>query len=144
MNVDASYDYDFIIDGILLSENCTAEKNYIEGIEKSSENSYQQGFQIGYQKGCDIGLEIGFYAGVLIALQKLQNLKIITLTDKELDVFEKLLNIIKFFPRINDTNINTITQYNEIKGLYKKLCFNLKIKNFDKRVLIFQNGTIEI
>lgn len=144
MNVDTSFDYDFIIDGILLSEKHTAEIHYIEGTEKSSENSYKQGFQIGYQKGYNIGLEIGFYAGILNALQKLQHLKIIILTDKELDVFQNLSNIIKSFPQINDTNINIINQYNKIKGLYKKFCFNLKIKNLDKRVLIYHNGTIDI
>lgn len=144
MNANKSFDYDNIIDELLLSENYTAEKYYIEGTEKSSKNAYKEGFTIGFQKGCDIGLEIGFYAGILIGIKKLLKSKIIILSDKELNILQKLSNLIELFPQINDKNVDIIEQYNELKGLYKKFCFNLKIKDLDKRVLIFQNGTIKI
>ncbi|XP_025415203.1 oral cancer-overexpressed protein 1 [Sipha flava] len=137
MSVCTNLDYDSIIDDILLSEKRIAKKNYTEGIEKSFENSYQQGFQIGYQKGHDIGLEIGFYSGILIAIDKLYQSQIIIFSAKELHVLQKLSGLIKAFPEINDKNINIITQYNEIKGLYKKFCFNLKIKDIDKSIFNF-------
>ncbi|XP_025190248.1 protein ORAOV1 homolog [Melanaphis sacchari] len=135
MNDNTSFDYDNIIDEILMTEKHTAKKYYIEGIEKSSENAYNDGFTIGYQKGYDIGLEIGFYAGILVGIKKLHKSKIIILTEKELNILQKLSNFIEIFPQINDKNI--IDQYNELKGLYKKFCFNLKIKNLDKRILNF-------
>lgn len=137
MNGNTSLDYDNIIDEILMSEEYTAEKYYIEGTEKSSENAYKEGFTIGHQKGYDIGLEIGFYAGILVGIKKLYQSKIIILSEKELHILQKLSNFIELFPQINDKNVNIIDQYNELKGLYKKFCFNLKIKNFDKRVLNF-------
>lgn len=137
MNINQNLDYDSIIDDILLSEKRIAKNTYLQGIEKSFENSSLQGFQIGYQKGCDIGLEIGFYAGVLIGIQKLQNLKIILLSEKEFLILHKLSNLIEEFPQINDKNVCIINKYNEIKGLYKKFCFNLKVKNLDKSVLNF-------
>jgi len=137
MNANKSFDYDNIIDELLMSENHTAEKFYIEGTENSSKNAYKEGFTIGFQKGCDIGLEIGFYAGILIGLKKLLKSKIIILSDKELNILQKLSNLIELFPQINDKNVDIIEQYNELKGLYKKFCFNLKIKNLDKRVLNF-------
>lgn len=137
MNVDTCFDYDSVVDDILLSEKRTAEENYKKGTEKSTENSYLQGSEIGYRKGFDIGLEIGFYAGIINGIQKLQNSKIILLSDKEILILQKLSNFIKLFPDINDLNVNILNQYNEIKGLYKKFCFNLKINNFDKSVLNF-------
>lgn len=137
MSVHSSLDYDSMIDDILLSEKRTAIKNFTEGTEKSFENSFQQGFQIGYQKGHDIGLEIGFYSGIIIAIEKLQQSQIIILSDKELNILHKLSSLIKTFPLTNDKTLNIITQYNEIKGLYKKFCVNLKIKDFDKSVFIF-------
>lgn len=137
MNVNISFNYDSVIDDILLSENHTAEKNYIEGTEKASENSYRQGFEIGFKKGYDIGLEIGFYNGILIAINKLQKLKIIILSDRELYILQKLLKLIEAFPHSNDKNINIVDKYNEVKGLYKKFCFNLKIKDLNKSVLNF-------
>lgn len=137
MSTNTSFDYDNIIDEILLSEKYTAEKYYSEGTERSSKNSYEEGFQIGFQKGCDIGLEIGFYAGILVGITKLHKSNIIILSEKELNILQKLSNFIELFPQINDKNINIIDQYNEIKGLYKKFCFNLKIKNIDKRILNF-------
>lgn len=137
MNANTSVDYDNIIDKILLSEKYIAEKYYIEGTEESSKNAYNEGFKIGYQKGCDIGLEIGFYSGILIGIKKLHKSKIIILSEKELNILQKLSNLIELFPEINDKNVNFIDQYNEIKGLYKKFCFNLKIKNFDKKILYF-------
>lgn len=137
MNGNTSLDYDNIIDEILMSEEYTAEKYYIEGIEKSSENAYKEGFTIGHQKGYDIGLEIGFYAGILVGIKKLYQSKIIILSEKELNILQKLSNFIEIFPQINDKNVNIIDQYNELKGLYKKFCFNLKIKNLDKSVLNF-------
>lgn len=135
MNV--SFDYDSVINDILLSENHTAQKNYIEGTEKASENFYQQGFEIGFKKGYDIGLEIGFIDGILIAINKLQKLKIIILSDRELNILQKLLNLIETFPHNNDKNINIVDKYNEVKGMYKKFCFNFKIKDLDKSVLNF-------
>lgn len=137
MNINQNLDYDSIIDDILLSEKHIAEKIYLQGIKKSTENSSLQGFQIGYQKGCDIGLEIGFYAGILIGIQKLQNSKIILLSEKEFHILHKLLNLIEEFPQINDKNVCIVNKYNEIKGLYKKFCFNLKVKDLDKSVLNF-------
>lgn len=137
MNTNTSFDYDNIIDELLMSENYTAEKYYIEGTENSSKNAYKEGFTIGYQKGCDIGLEIGFYAGILIGIKKLLQSKIIILSEKELNILQKLSNLIELFPQINDKNVDIINQYNELKGLYKKFCFNLKIKNLDKRILNF-------
>lgn len=137
MSVCTNLDYDSIIDDILLSENHIAKKNYTKGIEKSFENSYQEGFQIGYQKGRSIGLEIGFYSGIIIAIEKLQQSQIIIFSAKELHVLQKLSSLIKAFPEINDKNINIITQYNEIKGLYKKFCSNLKIKDIDKNIFNF-------
>jgi len=137
MNINTNVDYDSIIDHILLSENRTAEKNYIEGTEKSSENSNHEGFQAGYQKGYDIGVEIGFYNGILTALQKLQKAKIIVLSDRELNNLQKLSNLIGLFPQINNKNINIVDQHNEIKGLYKKFCINLKIKDLDKTLFHF-------
>jgi len=137
MNVSSSFDYDNKIDELLMSENYTAEKYYIEGTENSSKNAYKEGFSIGYQKGYDIGLEIGFYAGILIAIKKLLQSKIIILSEKELNILQKLLDLIELFPQINDKNLDIIDQYNELKGLYKKFCFNLKIKNLDKRILNF-------
>jgi len=137
MNANTSFDYDNIIDELLMSENYTAEKYYIQGTEKSSKNAYKEGFTIGFQKGCDIGLEIGFYAGILIGIEKLLKSKIIILSDKELNILQKLSNLIELFPQTNDKNVDIIEQYNELKGLYKKFCFNLKIKDLDKRVLNF-------
>lgn len=137
MNVNISVDYDSVIDDILLSENHTAEKNYFEGTEKASENSYQQGFEIGFKKAYDIGLEIGFYDGILIAINKLQKLKIIILSDREHNILQKLLNLIEAFPHSNDTNVNIVDKYNEVKGLYRKFCINFKIKDLDKSVLNF-------
>lgn len=137
MNNNTSFDYDSIINDLLLSENRTAKNNYIEGIKKSSENSYQQGFQIGHRKGLDIGLEIGFYAGVIVAINKLQSSKIIILSKKELYILQKLSNLIEIFPKINDKNINITDQYNKINGLYKQFYINLKIKNLDKSVFNF-------
>lgn len=137
MNANTSFDYDNIIDELLMSENYTAKKYYIEGIENSSKNAYKEGFTIGFQKGYDIGLEIGFYAGILIGIKKLLKSKIIILSDKDLNILQKLSNLIEFFPQINDKNVDIIDQYNELKGLYKKFCFNLKIKDLDKRVLNF-------
>lgn len=135
MNNSTSEDYDCIIDDILLSEKRIAEKTYLQGLKKSSENSSLQGFQIGYQKGCDIGLEIGFYAGILTGIQKLQILKIVLLSEREFLILQKLLDLIKAFPQINDKNVCIIDKHNEIKGLYKKFCFNLKIRDLDKSVL---------
>lgn len=137
MSVQTSLDYDSIIDDILLSEKHTAKKNFTKGTEKSFENSYQQGFQIGYQKGHDIGLEIGFYSGIITAIEKLQQSQIIIFSDKELNVLLKLSSSIKNFPQTNDKNENIIAQYNEIKGLYKKFCINLKFKDLDKSVFNF-------
>lgn len=137
MNASTSFDYDNKIDELLMSENYTAEKYYIEGTENSSKNAYKEGFSIGYQKGCDIGLEIGFYAGILFAIKKLLQSKIIILSEKELNILQKLLDLIELFPQINDKNLDIIHQYNELKGLYKKFCFNLKIKNLDKRIFNF-------
>jgi len=137
MNASTRFDYDSKIDELLMSENYTAERYYIEGTENSSKNAYKEGFSIGYQKGCDIGLEIGFYAGILIAIKKLLQSKIIILSEKELNILQKLLDLIELFPQINDKNIDIIDQYNKLKGLYKKFCFNLKIKNLDKRILNF-------
>lgn len=132
-----SVDYNSSVDDILLSEKHTARKHFIEGTEKSSENSYNQGFQIGYQRGYDIGLEIGFYDGVSTAINKLLKSKIIILSDREFNNLQRLLNLIELFPQKNDTNVDIFDQYNEIKGLYKKFCFNLKINNLDKSVLNF-------
>jgi hypothetical protein len=137
MNDNTCFDYDNIIDEILMSEKYTAEKYYIQGTEKSSKNAYKEGFTIGYQKGYDIGLEIGFYAGILVGIEKLYKSKIIILSEKELNILQKLSNFIETFPQINDKNINIIDQYNELKCLYKKFCFNLKINNLDKRILNF-------
>jgi len=137
MNVNTCFDYDSIIEDILLCEKHTADKNYIEGTKKADENSYQQGFESGYQKGHNIGLEIGFYDGILIAINKLQNLNIIILSDKELNILLKLLNLIKIFPQINDKNINILDEYIKIKGLYKQFCVNLKIKDLDKSIFNF-------
>lgn len=137
MNVGANIDYDYIINNILLSEDHVAKQNFIKGTEKSFESSYQQGFQVGYQKGYNIGLEIGFYDGILTAIIKLQKSKIITLSDRELSIAQKLLNLIQLFPQINVTNVDVVDQYNKIKGLYKKFCFNLKVKDLDKSVLHF-------
>lgn len=137
MNSNTSFDYDSIIDDLLLSESRTAENHYIKGTKKSSENSYQQGFQIGYQKGSDIGLEIGFYAGTIIAIEKLQKLNIIILSDKEIYILQKLSKCIDIFPNINDKDVNITDQYNKIKGLYKQFCFNLKIKDLDKSIFNF-------
>lgn len=133
MNID----YNSSVDDILLSEKHTAGKHFVEGTVKSSENSYNQGFQIGYQKGYDIGLEIGFYEGVSSAINKLHKSKNIILSDRELSTLQKLLNLIELFPRKNDINVDVINQYNEIKGLYRKFCFNLKVNNIDKSVLNF-------
>lgn len=132
-----SLDYDSNIDDLLLSENRTAENNYIEGIKKSSENSYQQAFQIGHRKGLNIGFEIGFYTGIVIAIKKLQDSKIIILSDKENFILQKLSNLIELFPKINDKNVNITDQYNKIIGLYKQFYINLKIKDLDKSVFIF-------
>lgn len=137
MNANTNFDYDNIIDKLLMSENYTAEKYFIKGTENSSKNAYKEGFTIGYQKGCDIGLEIGFYAGILIGIKTLLKSKIITLSEKELNNLQKLSNLIESFPQINDKNVNIIDQYNELKGFYKKFCFNLKIKNLEKGILNF-------
>lgn len=144
MNIETNIDYDSFIDDILSCEERTAETKFIEGTEKSSKNSYEDGFQIGYQKGYSIGLEIGFYDGILTALRNLQESKIILLSDKEHNTLLKLLHLSESFPQINDKNVNIIDQYNEIKGLYKKFCFNLKIKHLDKTIFNFQNGAVEI
>lgn len=137
MNGNTSFDYDSIIEDILLSEKRIAEKNYIEGTQKLCATSHQEGFQSGYQKGHDIGLEIGFFNGILIAINKLQKSKIIILSDKELNILLKLLYLIETFPQTNDKSINIIDKYNKIKGLYKQFCFNLKIKDLDKSILNF-------
>lgn len=137
MNYSTNFDYDSIIDNILLTEKHFAEKHYIEGTEKSAENSYQEGFQTGYKKGYDVGLEIGFYAGILLAINKLHISKKIELTDKDLNTIKKITHCIEIFPQINEKNIDIIDQYNNLKGLFKKFCFNLKIKDLDKSILNF-------
>lgn len=141
MNVISSFDYDSLIDDLLFNEEHLAENCYNEGTEKSSKNSYQQGFQLGFKKGHDIGLEIGFYKGILTAIKKLQISKIIQLTDKQLDDLQKLSFLIEIFPQINDINVNIIEQFNKIKGLYKKFCYNLKTKDLDKNVFIYLKWT---
>lgn len=141
MNINSSSDYDSLIDDLLFNEEHLAENCFIEGTEKSSENSYQHGFQLGFKKGYDIGLELGFYKGILTAINKIQNSKNIELTDKELDDLQKLSFLIETFPQINDTNVNIVEQFNKIKGLYKKFCFNLKAKDIDKKVFIYFKWT---
>lgn len=137
MNDNTDLDYDSIINDLLFTENRLAKKIFKKGVEKSSENSRQEGFHLGYSKGYDIGLEIGFYAGIVLTVKKLHNNKTIILTEKELHILQKLSTCIEVFPQVNDKNTNIVDQYNVIKGLYKKFCFNLKVKNLDKSILNF-------
>ncbi|KAH1007662.1 hypothetical protein HUJ04_004869 [Dendroctonus ponderosae] len=120
-------DINDVFDDILFSEEKVVEKGYQQGFAAGSSQDSVDGYHLGYHRGAEIGSEIGFYQAFS------QHYLNENPPEKVLKNLEGLSHGCCEFPRINCESTDIFEAIEKLRGLYKKIATQLKIKSSFKK-----------
>ncbi|XP_030764904.1 protein LTO1 homolog isoform X2 [Sitophilus oryzae] len=125
-----------VFDDILFSEERVITESYTRGYSLGSAEDTIEGYHLGYHKGAEVGSELGYYEAFCEHyLKESTDGNISKKAVKNLEALQKSLNE---FPHSNSDTIDLFALIEKIRGLYKKICIQLKIKSdFKKEGLQF-------
>ncbi|KAL1512524.1 hypothetical protein ABEB36_002105 [Hypothenemus hampei] len=119
-------DINDVFEDILFSEDKIVEQGYREGFQIGVTQDNIEGYHLGYHRGAEIGSEVGYYQE--FAEFHLSNCEKSKIPVKIVKSLEFLQEDCKQFPKTNVEEVDIFDSIEKIRGRYKKIAAQLKIK----------------